>query len=250
MRSPTRLCGMPLRFPWPAALARSVNGGGAAARQGPGGRDLPPSDSDRHTGSGGSDLARLAPSPRFARSNGAGSAAAAPSAPGGGRRPGRWLLPLLLTAVLTLALLGLPLPVRAEFSGVDYTLTNQNERDFSGQDLAQTSFAGAQGRHARFHGADLHGAILTQAAFPEADFSAADLSDVLMDKVDFHGADFRAALLRGVIASGSSFQGAIVTDADFSDALLDREDVRALCRDASGRHPITGVDTRASLGCG
>ena len=142
-----------------------------------------------------------------------------------------------------------PAPVQADFSGVDYTLTNQNGADFHGQDLANTSFAGAAGRQANFAGAQLHGAILTQAAFPEADFSGADLSGVLMDKVDFSGADFTGANLSGVIASGSSFAGAIVTDADFSDALIDRNDQRALCRDADGTNPTTGVDTRASLGC-
>ena len=75
-------------------------------------------------------------------------------------------------------------------------------------------------------------------------------SDALMDKVDFSGADFRGAVLRGVIATGSNFHGAQIRDADFSDALLDREDVRALCREASGTHPVTGVATRDSLGCG
>jgi uncharacterized protein YjbI with pentapeptide repeats len=162
------------------------------------------------------------------------------------------VLTLFKTAALALVLaiaMGLPSAARAEFSGIDYTLTNQNEADFSGQDLANTSFAGAAGRHANFSGANLHGAILTQAAFPEANFSGADLSGALMDKVDFSGADFTGANLSGVIAAGSSFSGATVTNADFSDALIDRTDQRNLCRDAEGTHPLTGADTRASLGC-
>ena len=151
----------------------------------------------------------------------------------------------LLSCGLTLG----ALPAVAEFSGVDYTLTNQNEQDFSNQDLSNTSFAGAAGHHANFSGAILHGAILTQAAFPEASFIGADLSGVLMDKVDFSGADFRDANLSGVIASGSNFNGANVTNADFTDALVDMADQRRLCREAEGVHPETGADTRVSLGC-
>jgi len=154
----------------------------------------------------------------------------------------------MLLAVAGLMLL-VPPAAMADFSGIDYTLTNQNGADFHGQDLANTSFAGVAGRGANFSGTNLQGAILTQAAFPEADFSGADLTGVLMDKVDFAGADFSGANLSGVIASGSNFAGATVTNADFSDALIDRNDQRLLCRDAEGTHPITGVDTRASLGC-
>jgi uncharacterized protein YjbI with pentapeptide repeats len=159
------------------------------------------------------------------------------------------LAALVVGLVLGLVLLLGPAPARAEFSGVDYTLTNQNEADFHGQDLAHTSFAGAAGRHANFAGANLHGAILTQAAFPEADFSGADLSGVLMDKVDFSGADFSGAVLSGVIATGSNFANATVTDADFSEALIDRADLIQLCRAAEGTNPVTGADTRLSLGC-
>lgn len=160
----------------------------------------------------------------------------------------RWLR--LLSLSWMALLLWAPIPAWATFAErVDYTLTNQSGKDFHGQDLHETSFAGAVARQANFDGSDLHGAIFTQGAFAGASFRGANLSDVLMDRVDFKGADFSGALLQGVIASGSSFAGADVSDADFSEAILDRTDQVDLCRRARGRHPVTGVETRLSLGC-
>ncbi len=171
------------------------------------------------------------------------------------RTPGqtlrRGIVPVLLALVLLAPLLlAAPSAWADNQDRVDYTLTNQSGKDFSGQQLAGSSFAGATARQSIFREADLHGAILTQAAFPDADFRGADLSDALMDKVDMSGTDLTGAVLRGAIASGSNFTGATVTDADFTDVLLDRVDQRHLCRDARGTNPVTGADTRLSLECG
>ena len=50
--------------------------------------------------------------------------------------------------------------------------------------------------------------------------------------------------------TSSDLRDANIEGADFSNALLDRTQQQALCRYASGTNPVTGADTRKSLGCG
>ena len=163
-----------------------------------------------------------------------------------------WMLCLLI-AIPAQALdtsSGVGLQDRALFQErLDYTLTNQNGKDFHAQDLSNTSFAGAVARAANFSNSNLRGAILTQGTFTQSNFSGADLSDALMDRVDFVDTDLRNTLLKGVIASGSSFAGAQIEGADFSNALLDQDDQRRLCLEADGINPITGIATYDSLYC-
>jgi len=164
----------------------------------------------------------------------------------------------LLLALVLIAGVALPtdnhglaaagLEQRALFQGrVDYTLTTHDRGDFQGQDLENTSFAGAHARDADFSGSNLHGAILTKGVFQGARFVAANLSNVLMDAADFRNSDLRNADLRETIATGVRWEGARISGADFSDALLDLRAARQLCTAAKGINPRTGVSTRDSL---
>ena len=170
-----------------------------------------------------------------------------------------WSGAALVLAVLLLAA-GVALPMgshglaaaglqqQALFQGrVDYTLTTHDRESFQGQDLENTSFAGARARGADFSGGNLHGAILTQGVFQGASFVAANLSNVLMDAADFRNTDLRNADLREAIATGVRWDGARVKGADFSDALLDPGAARQLCAIAEGVNPHTGTSTRDSL---
>lgn len=163
------------------------------------------------------------------------------------------LLALLLVAGVALpmgdhGLAAAGLEQRALFQGrVDYTLTTHDREDFQGQDLENTSFAGAHARDADFSDSNLHGAILSKGVFQGARFVAANLSNVLMDAADFRNTDLRNADLREAIATGVRWEGAQIKGTDFSDALLDLSAARQLCATAEGINPRTGASTRDSL---
>lgn len=156
---------------------------------------------------------------------------------------------LLLLGVSFVFAVGLALPAIAQDNAVDYTLTNQAGADFSGKDLSGTSFAAADVRDANFAGADMSGTILTKATFLRTNLADADFSKTFADRVAFDGSDMTNVVFVEAIATSSSFGNTIITGADFSDSIIDRFQVNQMCDRAAGTNPVTGVDTRDSLGC-
>lgn len=83
-------------------------------------------------------------------------------------------------------------------------------------------------------------------------FDGADFTNAIVDRASFKGSSLRGTIFKNAVLTGTSFDGADLEGADFTEAALGSFDIRNLCKNPTlkGENPVTGADTRLSVGCG
>lgn len=100
--------------------------------------------------------------------------------------------------------------------------------------------------------ANFQDAFFSKGYLHDSNFDGADFSNAIVDRASFKGSSLKGAIFKNTVLTGTSFTDADVENADFTEAALGNFDLKNLCKNPSlkGENPVTGADTRFSVGCG
>ncbi|MFN9620033.1 MAG: pentapeptide repeat-containing protein [Synechococcaceae cyanobacterium] len=155
-----------------------------------------------------------------------------------------------IAAALLVFALGLLLVLPpAALAAMDYAKQVLIGADFHGADLRGVTFNLTNLRDADLHDADLRGASLFGAKLQDANLSGADLRGATLDSAVLQGTDLRNARLDDAFAFNTRFLDVRVDGADFSGVPLRGDALKSLCAVATGTNPVSGRETRDTLGC-
>ena len=117
-------------------------------------------------------------------------------------------------------------------SGFDLSGVIMDKTDVSGTKFVESQFSKGVLRNSKFDGADFTNAIVDRASFAQS--------------------SLRGSIFNNAVLTGTTFEDADVENADFSDAYIGDFDIRNLCKNPTlkGENPVTGADTKLSVGCG
>jgi uncharacterized protein YjbI with pentapeptide repeats len=130
-----------------------------------------------------------------------------------------------------------------------YNNTDLSGRDFTGENLKTLEFTKVNLQSANFSNADLRGAVFNNSDLTKANLHGVNFGQGLAYLSSFNEADLSDAIFTDAILMLSTFKNANITGADFTFAVLDKDQIKSLCKNASGSNSQTGVNTRDSLGC-
>jgi hypothetical protein len=156
------------------------------------------------------------------------------------------LLVLLIGLLLPLSLVLQPAPALA---AMDYAKQVLIGADFSGREMQGVTFNLTNLREADLSGSDLQGASLFGAKLQDADLSNTNLRDATLDSAVLDGTNLSNAVLEDAFAFNTRFINVTISGADFTNVPLRGDVLKTLCAAAEGTNPVTGRNTRDTLGC-